>query len=98
MEDMYTTVAWAKTSPDSNFSKIEISRNVAGDHDVTFDLKYCGICHTDVHIANNEMGRVPTNYPCVPGHELAGIVTNVGSKVTKVKVGDRYRCRYVRRS
>jgi len=88
MTDMYTTFAWAKTSAESKFSKIEISRNVAGDKDVTFDLKYCGICHTDVHIANNEMGRVPTKYPCVPGHELAGIVTKVGANVTKVKVGD----------
>ncbi len=46
-----------------------------GDNDVEFDIKYCGICHTDVHIANNESGT--TNYPCVPGHELAGVVTKV---------------------
>merc|ERR1712126_361167 len=87
MSDMYSTVAWAKTSPDSEFSKIEISRNLAGENDVTFDLKYCGICHTDVHVACNHMGN--THYPCVPGHELAGIVTKVGANVTKVKVGDR---------
>ena len=48
---MYSTVAWAKTSGDSDFSKINISRNVAGENDVTFDLKYCGICHTDVNVA-----------------------------------------------
>ena len=87
MSDMYKTVAWAKTAPDSKFSKIEIERNVAGEHDVTFELKYCGICHTDVHIANNDM--MSTKYPCVPGHELAGVVTRVGSKVTKCAVGDR---------
>jgi len=87
MADLYPTIAWAKTAADSKFSKIEISRNVAGENDVTFEMKYCGICHTDVHIANNDMGR--THYPCVPGHELAGIVTKVGSNVTKVKVGDR---------
>ena len=87
MSDMYKTVAWAKTAADSSFSKIEIERNVAGDSDVTFEMKYCGICHTDVHIANNDM--MSTHYPCVPGHELAGVVTSVGSKVTKVKVGDR---------
>ena len=88
MSDMYSTIAWAKTSPDSEFSQIEISRNLAGENDVTFDLKYCGICHTDVHVACNHMGN--THYPCVPGHELAGIVTKVGANVTKVKVGDRY--------
>ena len=87
MSDMYSTVAWAKTAADSEFSKIEIQRNVAGEHDVTFEVKYCGICHTDVHIANNDM--MSTKYPCVPGHELAGVVTNIGPGVTKVKVGDR---------
>ena len=84
MAEMYNTVAWAKSAADSEFSKIEIKRNKTGDNDVTFELKYCGICHTDVHIANNEMGS--TNYPCVPGHELAGIVTEVGKNVTKYKV------------
>ncbi len=63
-----------------------IERNECGPHDVEFDVKYCGICHTDVHFANNDLGT--TSYPCVPGHELAGIVTKVGSKVEKVKVGD----------
>lgn len=86
MSAMYNTIAWAKTSPDSKFEKISIERNVAGDEDVTFDVKFCGICHTDVHIAGNDMGR--TNYPCVPGHELAGVVTAVGSRVAKFKVGD----------
>ncbi len=52
-----------------------------------FDLKYCGVCHTDVHFANNDLGN--TTYPCVPGHELAGIVTKVGTNVTKLAVGDK---------
>ena len=90
MSKMYKTYAWAKASPEAKFSPLEIERNVAGDCDVTFEMKYCGICHSDVHVANNDFGKArPTNYPCVPGHELAGVVTSVGSKVTKVKVGDK---------
>ena len=84
---MYSTLAWAKSEAKSEFGRIEIKRNIAGDNDVTFDLKYCGICHTDVHIANNDMGN--THYPCVPGHELAGVVTKVGKNVTKYKVRRR---------
>uniref|UniRef100_A0A7S3FWS8 Enoyl reductase (ER) domain-containing protein n=1 Tax=Strombidium rassoulzadegani TaxID=1082188 RepID=A0A7S3FWS8_9SPIT len=50
-------------------------------------MKYCGICHTDIHVAKGDLG--PCVFPCVPGHELAGVVAEVGSKVTKVKVGDK---------
>ena len=89
MRKMYKTFAWAMASPEAKFNRIEIERNVAGENDVTFEMKFCGICHSDVHIAKNDFGKLrPTNYPCVPGHELAGVVTSVGSKVTKVKVGD----------
>jgi len=55
MSAMYSTIAWAKASPEAKFEKITIERNVAGDEDVTFDVKFCGICHTDVHIAGNDM-------------------------------------------
>jgi len=84
---MYSTFAFARTSPDSKFKKIKIQRNAAGDNDVTFKLKYCGICHTDVNAADNSFGT--TKYPCVPGHELARVVTSVGKNVTKVKPGDK---------
>ena len=53
-----------------------IKRGLTGDNDVEFDIKFCGICHTDVHFANNDLGI--SQYPMVPGHELAGIVTKVG--------------------
>jgi len=85
--DMYETTAWGKADKDAKFVKMTIKRNAAGPEDVTFDVKYCGICHTDVHFANNDMGS--TRYPIVPGHELAGVVTAVGSKVTKYKIGDK---------
>jgi uncharacterized zinc-type alcohol dehydrogenase-like protein len=53
-------------------------------------MKYCGICHTDLHIAANHLSGVNgTIYPCVPGHELSGICIGVGSKVTKFKIGDQ---------
>ena len=48
---------------------------MTGDNDVEFDIKFCGICHTDVHYAKNDFGN--TKWPLVPGHELAGIVTKV---------------------
>ena len=52
-------------------------------------MKYCGVCHTDLHAAANHMApMMPTKYPIVPGHELVGVVEQVGPGVTKVKVGD----------
>ena len=78
---MYKTFAFGKTSNDANFERMTIERNLEGDEDVTFDLKYCGVCHSDVHIADNDLGM--THYPCVPGHELAGVVIRVGGAVTK---------------
>jgi uncharacterized zinc-type alcohol dehydrogenase-like protein len=54
--------------------------------DVQIEILYCGVCHSDLHTARSEWG--PTVYPCVPGHEIVGRVTNVGAQVTKYKVGD----------
>jgi uncharacterized zinc-type alcohol dehydrogenase-like protein len=56
-------------------------------HDVAIDIKYCGICHSDIHQARNEWTG-DSIYPMVPGHEIAGIVTRVGTSVTKFRVGD----------
>ncbi|MEU9283137.1 NAD(P)-dependent alcohol dehydrogenase [Streptomyces sp. NPDC048275] len=64
-----------------------MERREAGPHDVVIEIKYCGICHSDIHHARSEWG--PTTYPVVPGHEIAGIVTQVGSEVTKYAAGDR---------
>ena len=69
---MYTTFGLARSARDAKFQRINIERNVGGELDVTIDVKFCGVCHSDVHIADNDMGT--TQYPCVPGHELAGVV------------------------
>ena len=65
---MYSTFAFGKKSKETGFEKIEIERNVCGEDDVVIQLKYCGVCHSDVHVADNDMGR--THYPCVPGYSL----------------------------
>eukprot|EP00127_Corallochytrium_limacisporum_P001579 Clim_evm32s66 gene=Clim_evmTU32s66 len=82
---------WSMATQDEkcDFKAIELKRRPLGDYDVLIDMKYCGVCHTDLHIAANHFPDVrPAKYPCVPGHELAGICAAVGPKVTKFKVGD----------
>lgn len=87
---MYSTTAFGKASKEEDFKKMTIKRNECGDDDVEFDVKFCGICHTDVHFAMDEAQPFrQTSYPCVPGHELAGIVTKVGKNVSNFKPGDR---------
>lgn len=84
---MTTTVsAYAATSATAPLTKTTIERRDVGPHDVAFDIKFAGICHSDIHTVKGEWGR--TNYPVVPGHEIAGVVTEVGSAVTGFTVGD----------
>ncbi|SDI10276.1 uncharacterized zinc-type alcohol dehydrogenase-like protein [Alteribacillus persepolensis] len=84
---MITAKARAVDGPDKSFRAAEIKRRNLDSHDVLIEIKYAGICHSDIHTAHGEWGDVP--YPLVPGHEIAGIVADVGSEVTKYKVGDR---------
>jgi uncharacterized zinc-type alcohol dehydrogenase-like protein len=67
--------------------KTTIERRDVGAHDVLIDVKYAGICHSDIHTVRGEWG--PQQFPLAPGHEIVGIVSEVGSEVTKHKVGDR---------
>jgi alcohol dehydrogenase (NADP+) len=84
---MITAKARAVDGPDKSFRVAEINRRDLDSNDVLIEIKYAGICHSDIHTAHGEWG--PVNYPLVPGHEIAGIVTAVGPHVTKYKIGDR---------
>jgi uncharacterized zinc-type alcohol dehydrogenase-like protein len=75
--------ALTQTSPLAPFA---FQRRDPGAHDVQIQILYCGVCHTDVHIARNEWHG--TTYPCVPGHEILGRVVKVGAHVKKFKEGD----------
>ncbi|MCD7035696.1 NAD(P)-dependent alcohol dehydrogenase [Metabacillus sp. GX 13764] len=84
---MITAKARAVDGPDKPFREAEIERRDLDTKDVLIEIKYAGICHSDIHTAHEEWG--PVNFPLVPGHEIAGFVTEVGSEVSKYKVGDR---------
>src|ERR1700710_2163279 len=66
---------------------LTIERRAVGPRDVLIDIRFCGICHSDIHHCRGEWGEVP--YPAVPGHEIAGVVAEVGDEVTRHAVGDR---------
>jgi uncharacterized zinc-type alcohol dehydrogenase-like protein len=80
--------AFAASSPTSLLTSTSIPRREPTDRDVEIDILFCGVCHSDLHQARNEWSAVPTTYPCVPGHEIVGRVTKIGSAVTKHRVGD----------
>lgn len=84
---MVTAAAYAATSADGPLEKTTVERRELGPLDILIDIKFAGICHSDIHTARNEWGGA--KYPIVPGHEIAGVVAAVGSDVTKHKVGDR---------
>jgi uncharacterized zinc-type alcohol dehydrogenase-like protein len=83
---MTTVSAYAATSATEPLTETTIERRDVGAHDVAFDIHFAGICHSDLHTVKGEWGDV--EYPMVPGHEIAGVVTEVGPEVTKYKVGD----------
>ncbi|MBA4064823.1 MAG: hydroxyacid dehydrogenase [Isosphaera sp.] len=86
---MFKAKAYACTSPTAALAGTTIPRRDVTDTDVRIDILFCGVCHSDLHTARDEWHSVmPTAYPCVPGHEIVGRVTRVGSGVTKFKAGD----------
>ncbi|KAF7065461.1 hypothetical protein CFC21_071559 [Triticum aestivum] len=79
-------LGWAARDASGVLSPFDFSRRAQKDDDVTIKVLYCGICHTDLYTIKNEWGTAM--YPVVPGHEILGVVTSVGSGVSKFKAGD----------
>ncbi|HXZ31720.1 MAG TPA: NAD(P)-dependent alcohol dehydrogenase [Terriglobales bacterium] len=86
---MYNAKAYSAASATSPLTSTTIARRDPTEHDVQIEILYCGICHTDLHLTRNQWSdALPAVYPCVPGHEIVGRVTGVGSAVSKFKRGD----------
>src|SRR5438067_416884 len=88
-QSSYKARAYSAASEKSGLSSATIPRREPSDRDVQIEILYCGICHSDLHSVRNEWSEfMATQYPIVPGHEIVGRVTEVGSAVTKYKPGD----------
>jgi uncharacterized zinc-type alcohol dehydrogenase-like protein len=86
---MYNAKAYSAASETSPLAPFTITRRDPTEHDVQIEILYAGICHSDLHhVRNHWRSLMPTVYPIVPGHEIVGRVTKVGSAVTKYKPGD----------
>ncbi len=83
---MIKTKGYATHNAEAKFGQFEFERRDVGPNDILIDVRYCGVCHSDIHQAKSEWG--PSIYPMVPGHEIVGPVSQVGNAVTKFKVGD----------
>ena len=79
--------AFGAPAADAPLRALEIERRALGPKDVRIDIRFCGICHSDIHFTRGEWGEVP--YPAIPGHEIAGVVAAVGAEVTALAPGDR---------
>ena len=81
------TKAYAAYSAKTELKPFEFNRRAIGPKDVGLSVLFAGICHSDIHTVRDEWGAAL--YPCVPGHEIVGKVTEIGNQVTKFKIGDR---------
>ncbi|WP_405815300.1 NAD(P)-dependent alcohol dehydrogenase [Streptomyces sp. NBC_01390] len=84
---MTTVAAYAAPAANAPLERTTIERREVREFDVLIDIKFAGICHTDIHLVREGWGQA--TFPMVPGHEIAGVVSEVGPGVTKYKVGDR---------
>ncbi|MFJ3172295.1 NAD(P)-dependent alcohol dehydrogenase [Streptomyces roseus] len=84
---MTTVAAWAAPAAKAPLERTTVSRRAVGEKDVLIDIAFAGICHSDIHQVREGWGKAI--FPMVPGHEIAGVVAETGSGVTKYAVGDR---------
>jgi uncharacterized zinc-type alcohol dehydrogenase-like protein len=84
---MIQVYGYAAQNAKAPLAPYTFERRAPGDHDVVIDIQYCGICHSDIHQVRDEWGG--SIFPMVPGHEIVGVVSQVGTKATRYKVGDR---------
>jgi len=84
---MKQTSSYAAVEVAGQLKPFTIERRALRPDDVAIDIQYCGVCHSDIHAVNNDWGN--SVYPMVPGHEITGIISAVGSQVQKFRVGDR---------
>ena len=82
------THGYAAADPTSRLEAFDFERRAVGALDIRIEILYCGVCHSDLHMVRNEWEGFPTVYPVVPGHEIVGRVTEVGTAVRKFNVGD----------
>jgi len=80
------TIGYAVKSPTDHLAPFHFERRVLRPNDVSIEILYCGVCHSDLHWVKNDWGW--TTYPAVPGHEIVGRVIGVGNEVTRHKIGD----------
>lgn len=83
---MKKTLGYAAHSHHTPLTSFSFERRELTVEDVQIDILYCGVCHTDIHLVRNDWGM--TTFPIVPGHEIVGRVTGIGSQVSKFKIGD----------
>lgn len=83
---MLSCIGYGAQGASERLAPFKFDRRDTGPDDVRIDILYCGVCHSDIHQARNEWHN--TIYPCVPGHEIVGRVTEAGASVSKFKVGD----------
>src|SRR4028119_840051 len=81
-----TARGYAAQSPNSALAPWNFQRREIGSHDVLIEIRYCGVCHTDIHFLKNDLGF--SVYPLVPGHEIVGVVAQTGEHVMKFRKGD----------